>query len=108
MRFPSIKVVASVLRDLNKTEVPPCTCGHEECEGDMPVRLQVLSGGSWEVWNGDPSFDTDARGYWGCAYIPANGKRFNSHETARQLIEDARADYVIDKVNREAVRRNVG
>jgi hypothetical protein len=99
MKFPSIKNVASILRELNKVQIPACTCGHDECSGDMDVRLQVMPDGSWQVWNGDSSYDTDSRGFWGCGSIPANGKRFNARDTARQLIEQVKDDYYMDKAS---------
>ena len=35
----------------------------------IELRLQVVDG-SWYLHSGDPQYDTDHRGYWGCAFLP--------------------------------------
>ena len=79
MRFPKISDVARELRDLNK-----------EADSEMDVRLQVYPNGDWAVRWGDPSYDQDHRGYWGSSSIPGNNRRFNSEDTARGLISEAK------------------
>lgn len=87
MRFPSIASVASELRGIN---------ANVECTDDewCDVRLQVWPDGEWAVRWGDPQYDNDHRGYWGCSSIPGvvagKERRFNSAEVARDLIEQAK------------------
>lgn len=98
IQWPSIKTIAEVLRDLNDR------LAHERrislASGDQPddddddggleVRLQVCPAGEgWRVWDGDPCYDTDHRGFWGS--IALDGRRFDSRATARELIAEVRA-----------------
>lgn len=67
----------------------------------IEVRLQVVDG-SYHVLSGDPQYDTDHRGFWGCAFIPV-GYGMNNHykcnlerklkKVARELIDDACENY---------------
>jgi len=59
-------------------------------EPDGDVRLQVLPNGEWELWTGDPSYDTDHRGYWGAGTLDAEASALEMRELARDLIEEAR------------------
>lgn len=92
MRFPSIKDVANELRGINAN-----------IEGECDIRLQVYpvteyvraqKHYAWTIKWGDPSYDTDHRGYWGSGSIPGvvNGvvKRFNSYGLARELLDQAK------------------
>jgi hypothetical protein len=81
-KFPSIKDVANDLRLANK-----------QVEGSCDVRLQVSESGSWEIRVGDASYDLDHRGYWGASGVPGDGHRFNSIETARELLDQAKDQY---------------
>ena len=60
--------------------------------GEFPscdVRLQVYAGGGgWDLHSGDSSYDQDHRGYWGSSSV--TGHRFNSTDTARDLIEQCK------------------
>ena len=40
-------------------------------EEEIEVRLQLCDG-SYNLLTGDPSYDTDHRGYWGCGSITPN------------------------------------
>lgn len=93
MRFPSIKAVAAELRAINQELYP-----NDYPEGDScDVRLQVYPDGQWAVRSGDSSYDLDHRGYWGCSSL--NGRRFDSREIARDLIDQAKDQYAMDPTN---------
>ena len=79
MRFPKISEVAYDLRAVN-----------DDCEDECDVRLQVYPDGNWSLHFGDASYDQDHRGYWGASSVPGGGRRFNSTEMARDLIDQAR------------------
>jgi hypothetical protein len=91
MKFPSIKDVALCLRFINMN-----------VEGECDVRLQVYENGQWCVRSGDCSFDTDHRGYWGSSSVPSvvsgKVKRFNSRKIAKDLILQAKEQYVEEKL----------
>lgn len=53
---------------------------------EMEVRLQVYQDGGWALRKGDPSYDLDHNGYWGCGYIT---RRTNCRDLARDLIAEA-------------------
>ena len=84
MKFPSIADVANALRDVNRDLDPRDFPDDEWCD----VRLQVYPNGDWAIRVGDSSYDLDHRGYWGCGSL--NGRRFNSADMARDLIEQAK------------------
>jgi hypothetical protein len=91
MRFPSIKDVARELASSNRLwRLSLDRDGWDQVGEDsfLDIRLQVLPDGSWALHEGDPQYDTDHRGYWGAGTL--DGKRFNSREMARDLIEQAR------------------
>jgi hypothetical protein len=86
MEWPSIEDVADRLRDFVEgidTE--------DEDGGGIEVRLQVHDGGAWSVHTGDPSYDTDHRGFWGSAYLDAEE---DVREVASDLIEQAREMFI--------------
>lgn len=93
VRFPSIRDVARALRDLNGRAAHErsiaLASGDEPNEefGILDVRLQVTDD-DWTIWDGDPSYDTDHRGFWGSTSL--DGRRFNSRDVARDLINEAR------------------
>lgn len=89
MRFPKISDVARDLRQINKE-----ADAHPD---GIDVRLQVYPDGDWAVRAGDSSFDQDHRGYWGASSVPGGNKRFNSEETARYLISEAKDQHYYDK-----------
>lgn len=80
-RWPSVARVAEWLRATNNTFAAD--------EDGIDVRLQVTDDG-WQIWSGDPSYDTDHRGDWGASSIPGSGKRFDSIAVARELINEAK------------------
>lgn len=95
MQWPTIDDVAEELRLINlNTEA--------EDEEGIDVRLQVYEDGAWAIRVGDPSYDTDHRGYWGASGVPGvlGGipGRFNAREVARDLIEQAK-DMAADDVH---------
>ena len=59
----------------------------------IEIRLQVVDG-SYHVLSGDPQYDTDHRGFWGCAYLPAvKTTKQDLKDTAKELIDDAFENY---------------
>jgi hypothetical protein len=92
MKWPTIKEVAAELRFANATIV---NMMDPICEVD--VRLQVYPNSAWSIHVGDPCYDTDHQGYWGASYLPGvvQGKvqRFNSYDTARALLDEAKDQY---------------
>lgn len=101
MRFPSIASVRAELVRLNRL-VDPSDDEQDSCD----VRLQVYDDGGWAVRYGDPSYDTDHRGFWGgSSSIPGNSRRFNATETARELIEQAREQRDAEESSEAGLRR---
>lgn len=92
MRFPSIKSVAKVLAQINR-EVD---ASDVEPEG-VDVRLQVYEDGEWAVRWGLSDYDQDHRGHWGASSVPGGKRRFNSRETARDLIEQAKESHACER-----------
>lgn len=89
-KFPSIAAVAAELRAINQELYPDDFPEGDSCD----VRLQVYPDGDWAIRTGDSSYDLDHRGYWGCGSL--DGRRFDSVETARDLIDQAREQYACD------------
>ena len=87
--FPSIAELAAELRAINRDHRQDILADPLNVESILDVRLQVFDG--WQVWSGDPQYDIDHRGYWGCGTL--DGKRFNSKELAKDLIGQAREQY---------------
>ena len=87
MKFPSIRSVAAVLREINRWDsyTEP---GVEDSFID--VRLQVYDNGSWAVRHGDPQYDLDHRGFWGAGSVPGDCRRFRSEDVARELLSQAK------------------
>lgn len=88
MKFPSIAAVAAELRDINTVEITD-----PDPDASIDVRLQVYPDGTWAVRSGDASYDTDHNGHWGASSVPGNGRRFNSVDVARELIDQCRDDH---------------
>ena len=86
MKFPSIKSVAAELSYI-KDDLK--SYSKDEVEY-IEVRLQVHPNGSWQVWAGDPCYDTDHRGYWGASEV---WRDTNVRALAKELIEEARAHH---------------
>ena len=90
MKFPSIKGVAHDLK-LEHDELRRIYSQDELADEDgnfgVDVRLQV-SAADWTLHTGDPSYDTDHRGFWGAGFLPYG--RTNLRELARDLISEAR------------------
>jgi hypothetical protein len=74
-RAMNIREIARALTRVNKF-----------VEGDCDVRLQVYDTGEWAIRYGSSDFDLDHRGRWGASSVPGNSKRFNSRDTAKDLI----------------------
>lgn len=102
MKFPSIRDVAHSLQNIH-SDLLTATDGGDELgeDGRVDVRLQVYPGGDWEVHSGDPSYDTDHRGFWGCASIPCKRERWSSYAVARDLISECRDHYAQSLPNAE-------
>ena len=58
------------------------------------VRLQVTEDG-WAILTGDPSYDTDHRGYWGSSFLGLTG---NLTGLARDLISQCREQEYDDHI----------
>jgi hypothetical protein len=93
MRFPSIRTIASALRDINREAEADLT----DPEAGVDVRLQIEEDGCWTLHSGDAQYDQSHKGYWGSSSVPGNGQRFKSQETARDLLEQVKDDYVCVK-----------
>lgn len=85
MRFPTIEEVSAELRRINKQD-----SADDGDDGGIDVRLQVHPDGTWTVNWGSSDYDQDHRGYWGSSSVPGDGRRFDSKDIARDLIEQAR------------------
>lgn len=85
LRLPSIKVIAAELRAIN-SEV-------DFSDDGCDVRLQVYADGTHAVRWGASDYDQDHRGYWGASSVPGGGKRFQSKEIARDLIDQVSENY---------------
>jgi hypothetical protein len=103
MRFPKISEVAQELRSVNEME------SHPDEEGNywIDVRLQVYSDGDWAVRWGDSSYDQDHRGYWGASSVPGGGRRFNSTDLARDLIDQAKDQHAMTPPKPRPQRRTL-
>mgnify|MGYP003136332337 FL=1 len=58
----------------------------------IEIRLQVVDG-SYHVLSGDPQYDTNNKGFWGCAYLPIRPANEDIKNTASELIDSAYEDY---------------
>jgi hypothetical protein len=84
MRFPSIRAVASVLRQ----HKPRAGEWSEDAdENYIEVRLQVRKNGDWAVHTGDSQYDLDHRGFWGNSCLD---HRSNCRELAAELIDQCK------------------
>lgn len=92
MRFPSIKAVRKELVRANKTDAYK-TPGEDD--SDVEVRLQIYGNGEWAVRVGDPQYDLDGRGCWGCGYVRGNGRRCNLTELAKDLLDQCETERAI-------------
>jgi hypothetical protein len=90
MRLPKINEVFSDLRQA-RSEISSVTREY------VDVRLQVEDDGSWRVHVGDPSYDTDHRGYWGAATISPGDSDGELRDTARGLIAEVKSSYFESK-----------
>lgn len=87
--MPSVSKIAAELV-LIKSSIEP-EFQDEEGNVGIAVRLQVLPTKTppffeYRIWEGDPSYDTDHRGWWGDAFVQ---KDSNCRELAKDLIEQA-------------------
>ncbi len=84
--WPEIWELTELLRD---AQAEMHKFGLEEIE----VRLQVEGTNDWRVWSGDPSFDTDHRGFWGYGIVVEDT---DLTELAGEMIgeaQDSHAEY---------------
>jgi len=58
----------------------------------IEIRLQVVDG-SYHVLSGDPQYDTDHRGFWGCAFLPIRPTTQDLKDTAEELIDNTYENY---------------
>lgn len=78
VEFPSVADVAAELREIRDD-----LCGLEE--SDIDVRLQVTTDG-WQVWYGDPGYDTTHKGHWGASSIGWEDTDATLRDVAADLI----------------------
>lgn len=83
-KWPSIAKVQYELEDIQRY------CGHEEPD----VRLNVQESGAWCVLWGDPSYDTDHRGFWGASTLDQDT---DCKELARDLLDQAKEDFAMKR-----------
>lgn len=98
MKFPSIRAVARELRSIYADAVTATDSGDSTAADDndgstIDVRLQVQASGAWGLQWGDPSYDTNHRGFWGASSVPARRRRWSSIAVARDLIAQCRDDH---------------
>ena len=91
MKFPTIKQISAALRSLNSEPM------EDQGEEGLDVRLQVYESGDWAIRFGDSGYDLDHHGFWGASSVPGNGRRFNSRNTAKDLIEQCRESEVMSR-----------
>lgn len=74
--MPRVRAVARRLRSVNA-----------ELEGETDVRLQVYEDGAWAIRVGDPSYDLDHHGFWGCGtlYGPRGARQGSGWRMSRDL-----------------------
>jgi hypothetical protein len=86
MRFPSIRTVAAVLRDINAN-----------VENECDVRLCVWFDGKWCIRSGDVQYDQSHSDYCGSSCVPGvvGGRvtRFKSEDIARDLLQQCKDCY---------------
>jgi hypothetical protein len=85
MEWPSVEDIADRLSDFVEGIDPD-----DEDGGGIEVRLQVTEDGGWAVHTGDPSYDTDHRGFWGSAYLDCEE---DVHEVAADLLGQAQEQW---------------
>jgi hypothetical protein len=84
MRLPSISAVAAQLRKLN--QIPS--------RRRLEVRLRVFPNGSWFIYEGDPWSDPEiGQGYSGWGTVPGSGRRFDSAEVAKDMLDQVKYHY---------------
>jgi hypothetical protein len=85
IKLPSKAAIVKELRGIQRE----MERGEIEEDNYVDVRLQVSSGGDWSVHYGDPSYDTDHRGYWGAGSVGIDADGAELESIAEQLIEEA-------------------
>lgn len=63
----------------------------------VPVRLQCHEGHDTVRW-GDPSYDTDHRGYWGASYLGPDDTWSDMVQIARDLVDQAEEQRALAEV----------
>lgn len=58
----------------------------------LDVRLQLSANGSFDVHTGDPSYDTDHRGFWGASTLSRDADDLELQDVALELVEEAIED----------------
>lgn len=89
MKFPRIKDVSTELRRINRYDsaVEP---GIPYDDQGTDVRLCIEEDGSWNVLWGDSSYDQRHSPMCGASSVPGDGRRFNSRDVAKDLIDQCR------------------
>lgn len=85
-KLPSKQSIAKALVEL-KRNMSSIGWPDKEKDQDVPwvdVRLQVYDDGDWAIRWGDPSYDQDHRGHWGCGSL---SPRTNCRELAQELLD---------------------
>jgi hypothetical protein len=89
MKFPSIKDVATILKELNNTM-------DSTSEEALDIRLHVWEDGTWTIHTGDSQYDQDHRGFWGSSSLMGKCNWVSIRDIARDLLDQVREDYAMD------------
>lgn len=90
MRFPSVRAIASTLKDIQRELDPADT---EDCD----VRLQVYPNGQWAVRWGLSDYDQDHRGFWGCSSVSPTDSNLMLRVVTKQLLEQVKNAYAEER-----------
>jgi hypothetical protein len=77
-------------------------------DNECDVRLQVYEDQQWAIRWGASDYDLDHRGYWGASSVPGKGSAFQDFAIARDLLEQAREQWAMEKSAREGIERQPG
>jgi hypothetical protein len=66
----------------------------EEGNAYGDCRLQV-HGGTWTLWTGDSSYDTDHRGYWGANSVSPDDDKATLEAVADDLLDECADDFAM-------------
>jgi hypothetical protein len=62
---------------------------------DTDVRLQVHENGAWYIRIGDPSYDTDHRGFWGAAIVSPADSNADLKIAAGYLLDEVKEQHAL-------------